>query len=387
MKPRSPGFTAGRLTQARESAGLTKAELAGLVGVTSAAIGQYEAGERTPGPDILERLSNQVGQPLAFFMRPAPPTRSGVVFYRSFQAAARVARLKAQARMTFLWDAMDYFSSLIELPAVDMPKVGSLPWHPREITDQMIESAALIARQHWNLGDAPAPNIVWLLEGSGAVVMRLDLGSDKLEALSEWRDEDGRPYVILNSLKRNAFRSRADVAHELGHLLLHRHVTQEQLDDKETFKLIEEQAWQFAQNFLLPDTAFMRDVYSLNLDALRTLKPKWKVSIAFMLHRIYSLGVLSSDKYTNYRKYLAQRGWLKTEPFDIETEPEQPLLLKQMVEFMSERKIHSPDQLLTGLAFNPELLEELTQVDQGFFQLGHPRYPMNVKFSPKRRVG
>jgi Zn-dependent peptidase ImmA (M78 family)/transcriptional regulator with XRE-family HTH domain len=386
MKPRSPGFTPGRLTQARESAGLSKADLAAKLGVSAALIGMYESGSRTPGPDLLEAISVHCHQPIAFFTRPEPPTRSGTVFYRSLQAATRVARLRAQARMTLLWDAIDYFSSLITLPPVNMPQVGSMPDRPEEITDQMIEAAAATARQHWKLGDAPVPNLVWLLEGSGAIVMRLDLGSDHLEALSEWRHEDGRPYLILNSMKKNGFRSRADAAHELGHLLLHKKCTQKQVDNKEIFNMVEEQAWKFAQAFLLPESSFVKDVHSFSLDAFRMLKPKWRVSIAFMLQRLYKLEIMTDDRYVNSRKYLAQRGWLKTEPYDIETEPERPLLLRQAVEYMNDNGIHSRDQILSGLAFNPGLLEELMQVDRGTFQANTPKFRMNLKF-PSGQTG
>lgn len=383
MKPRTPGFTPRRLTLAREAAGLSKVELANLVNVTAAAIGQYENGSRTPGPDVVQAISTHLGHPIPFFLRPDPPQRTGPVFYRSLQSTEKPARDMAQAKMVFLWIAVDYFRALITLPPVNLPAIGKMPSNPHHITDSMIDAVVEISRQHWSMGDQPAPNIVWLLEQSGVVVARLDLATDKLEALSEWREDEGRPYIILNSTKRNAFRSRADIAHELGHLLLHRWVTLEHLEDRTTFKKLEEQAWRFAQGFLLPEAAFLSDVYSLSLDTLRALKPKWRVSIAFMLQRIYRLDILTQDKYVNYRKYLAQRGWLRTEPYDAETLPEQPLLLAQLVDFLKEHGIHSTEQIMSGLDFNPIDLEEFMQVETGYFSL----FSGNIQFTSKRRVG
>ena len=274
---------------------------------------------------------------------------------------------------------MDYIQDFVDLPSVAMPVVGNLPDKPEDITEAMIESVAVIARRHWNLGENPAPNLVWLLEESGAIVVRHDLGTDRLDAFSEWREADGRPYLMLNSIRRNAFRSRADVAHEIGHTLLHRHIDRIWLEDDDIFKLLEDQAWRFAQAFLLPEQAFLRDLSSLNLDAMRALKPKWKVSIAFMLHRIHRLGILNGDKYTNYRKYLAQRGWLKVEPYDLETEPERPLMLAQVLEFLIDQKVQTPDQISNGAGFNPELLEQLTHVQPGFFSLERRSRPWNLK--------
>ncbi|MPY67949.1 ImmA/IrrE family metallo-endopeptidase [Deinococcus sp. SDU3-2] len=379
MNARNPGFTAARLIQAREARGYSKSELARLLSLTPAAVSAYETGVRVPSPDTVDAIAHALEQPVAFFSRPAPRFGERKVFYRSFSAATRTARLRAQAKMSLLWDAVDYVQELVDLPPVVMPAVGELPGAPEEITQDMIEAAAVIARRHWKLGENPAPNLVWLLEESGAIVVRHDLGTDRLDAFSEWREADARPYFMLNSIRRNAFRSRADVAHEIGHVLLHRHVAPACLDDDDTFKLLEDQAWRFAQAFLLPEQAFLRDLSSLNLDALRALKPKWKVSIAFMLHRVHRLGILNDDKYTNYRKYLAQRGWLKVEPYDLETEPERPLLLAQVLEFLIEQKVQTPDQIASGVGFNAELLEQLTHVQPGFFSLERRSRPWNLK--------
>lgn len=378
-----PGFSGARLKQAREALGLSQTELAELVSLTSAAISSYESGSRTPSPDIVDQLASHLKQPPYFFTLPATRTERRVVFYRSYSTATRIARKRAQARMAFLWDALDHIQSFINLPAVNMPKIGDLPAHPERISDEMIEAAAAHARQHWNLGDQPVPNLVWLLEENGVIIVRHDLDTDRMEALSEWREEDGRPYIMLNTVRRNGFRSRADLAHELGHLLLHRYVTEDMLKNPTLFKMIEEQAWKFAQEFMLPQQAFLRDVYSLSLDALRALKPKWKVSIAFMLQRLRTTGIMDADKFTNARKYLAQRGWLKVEPYDAETEPEQPLLLRQALEFIVDQKVQRREQLALSIGMDPQLLEDLTMVQEGYFTNENRTRPFNLKFTPK----
>ena len=185
---------------------------------------------------------------------------------------------------------------------------------------------------------------------------------------------------MLNTLKQNAFRSRADIAHELGHLLLHRYVRREFLDDPLTFKLMEKQAWRFAQGFLLPEQPFLKDVYSLSLDTLLSLKPKWKVSVAFMLQRIFDLDIIGIEKYGNYRKYLAQRNWLRSEPYDAETKPEQPLMLWKMVEYLRDQRIQTPEQLISSMEMNPAYVEQLLQTPTGFFT------SPNIIFTPKQRV-
>ena len=58
-------FDPARLTQARFAAGLSKAKLANLVGVTPAAIGQYESQSSTPRRDLLPLLARELHVPVS----------------------------------------------------------------------------------------------------------------------------------------------------------------------------------------------------------------------------------------------------------------------------------------------------------------------------------
>jgi len=53
----SSRFEPARLTQARVRLGVSKTDLAGAVGVSAAAVGQYEAGVNSPRPEVLDRLA------------------------------------------------------------------------------------------------------------------------------------------------------------------------------------------------------------------------------------------------------------------------------------------------------------------------------------------
>ena len=71
-----------------------------------------------------------------------------------------------------------------------------------------VEAAALSLRRHWGIGLGPISNVVALGENHGAVVVRLDMDSEKLDAFSRWNDLDNKPYVILGTNKGAAARSR-----------------------------------------------------------------------------------------------------------------------------------------------------------------------------------
>lgn len=384
MKQRQLGFSPGRLTLARELRGWTQRELAVQSGHSDASVSQYESGARTPQDmTVIQGLAAVLGQPVEFFTLRDPPVVTDLVFYRSRRAPERHARLKALAYLTLTWETVDFLQQYASLPPVNLPKVGQFPDDPFEITSSMIQAAAVASRQHWNMADRPAPNIVWLLEAAGVVVSSIDLGTEKLDSLSVWRSAEPRPYIILNPTKRNAFRARFDVAHELGHLLLHQFVPQRTFDDPAAFNLMEAQATEFAEAFLLPAESFLKDLHILSLESFIGLKPKWKVTVAFMLERILHLNIITPDKYSNYRKYLAGKKWLSYEPLDAETPPEKPMMMQEFLDFLSAHQLQTPDQILQGLGVQSEVLEKITQAAPGFFT----SRPTNIKFTPKQKVG
>src|SRR5688572_17826312 len=81
-------FDPSRLIQARQLSRLTKTDLHRAVGVSAAAIGQYERGEATPRVDTLISLSKALNVPPNFFALGRPRARLDV-------AQASFRRLRA----------------------------------------------------------------------------------------------------------------------------------------------------------------------------------------------------------------------------------------------------------------------------------------------------
>jgi Zn-dependent peptidase ImmA (M78 family) len=91
---------------------------------------------------------------------------------------------------------------------------------PPESPDYRPADAAIALRTHWGIGQRPIGNMVHLLESFGIRVFSLAERATQVDAYSLWLR--GLPFVFLNTLK-TAEHSRMDAAHELGHLVLHRH--------------------------------------------------------------------------------------------------------------------------------------------------------------------
>ena len=147
-----------------------------------------------------------------------------------------MARKRAKHKFSWLKTISDYLQEFIEFPAVNFSE-GIFPDDPLKITPTMIESAASNLRKHWGLKDRPISNVIHLLENNGAVVTRMRLDAHTLDAFSCWRKDQQRPYFVLGADKNVAARSRLDAAHELGHIILHRHIDQHKIKNTTMFSL------------------------------------------------------------------------------------------------------------------------------------------------------
>jgi Zn-dependent peptidase ImmA (M78 family)/transcriptional regulator with XRE-family HTH domain len=367
VKPGTPGFVGSRLREAREVRGLTAVTLAEIVEISPQAISQYEAGKSTPSPEVLHLLASAVNLPEHFFMRPQRPTEGGAVFYRSMSSATKGARARAERRFEWLQDIVRYLTEFVTFPDSNFPRLD-IPGDPLLLSDAEIEDAADEVRRYWGMHDGPIANMVLLLENQGAIVARDNLGADALDSLSEFVSEEGRPYIIVGTDKGSAVRWRFDLAHELGHVVLHGGLSPDQLLRPEYHKRIEEQAHRFASAFLLPLAPFGEDLFSANLDVLRSLKLKWRVSIGMMVTRARQCDLISEETARRLWINLSRRGWRRVEPYDREMEPEMPRLLRRSIELVLDEGVQTADDLLVNLALPGADVESLSCLPAGYLR-------------------
>ena len=364
MRPGTPGFEGGRLREAREARGFTAALLAELVGVSPQAVSKWEHGETSPSPNTLEEVSEKLRLPLTYFTQPVGAEADETVFFRSMSAATKRARTRASRKLEWLEEMGSYLGEHVTFPEVNLPDLR-LPGDPLMISDDDVENAAEDARRFWRMSDAPIGNTVRLVENQGAIVARHVLEADSLDSLSTMSARAKRPFIIVGTDKGTAARWRFDVAHELGHLLLHRDVEQKTLRSSPLFKRVEEQAHRFAAAFLVPLDAFRDDLFALSLDAMRAMKPKWKVSIAMMIVRARHAGLLNEESERRLWIGMGRRGWRRSEPYD-DMPPEEPRLLSRAIELALESGELTTDDLVAGLRLSASDIEGLAGLTPGF---------------------
>ncbi|HEX9896143.1 MAG TPA: ImmA/IrrE family metallo-endopeptidase [Dehalococcoidales bacterium] len=377
MKSGTPNFVGARLKEAREARGINATSLAEILGITRSAVSLYENGNASPQPEMMEKIAEKLNLPISFFLKPTQEIQmDNPIFYRSMSSATKMARIRAERWFYWLhYKVVPYVREYVTLPKVTIPQVRVPDFHT--LSGEDIEIIANNIRHQWGLGDSPVSNMTLLLENNGVIISRIELCADTLDAFSVWCPDDGTPYIILNSDKHSAARSRLDIAHEFAHLVLHSKLNRKQINNSNDFKLIEEQAFRFASAFLVPGATFSRDLYSPSLDAIRTLKAKWLVSIGMMIKRASDLNLISEEQtqrmWINYNR----RGWRREEPMDRTMQIETPRLIKKALQLINSEKVQMPEQILTTIGLSPNDIEMIANLNPGYFN--EPVESINLK--------
>ena len=355
-------FIGARLLEAREARGMSMAELASMVEVSRSAISLYEKSQATPQVKVLKSLANALNVPPHFFLTKKPETSQDTLFYRSLRGVPKADRNKAERKYEWLKSITAYLRGFVRFPPPNLPSVD-LPHKLHSIDSDLVEEAATQTRRHWGLGDGPISDVMLLLENNGVFVSKSVFDTLKMDGYSALDRYSKTPYIIIAYDKSSAVRSRFDLAHELGHLILHQHLPSQTVRNPKNLRLIESQAYEFAAAFLLPEQTFAADVQMVTLDALLSLKHRWGVSIGAMLRRIGDLGWIT--EYDNKRLWinLSRRGWRTKEPWDDVLEPERPRLLRKAVELLIERNVKEPREIVAGICLARADICELAGLD------------------------
>lgn len=361
-------FNGNRLKSARQYRGLTVEELSQQINVSKQTISQYENGviENVPFEKVLA-LSTELKFPYHYFIQKSNSSvRTGSTYFRSLMKTSKKYRTAQVVKMEHLAEIFAFLNEYLDFPSLNLPDwIGSI---------ESPTKAAYTLRDFWNLGNRPIENLIRVVEQNGILVTTFATDTDDIDAFSQFVELDGTNiYLIaLSSNKESAARINFDIAHELGHIILHEWSEDEDTISREAFKNKEKEANEFAAAFLLPEIEFTKEV-SLdpqNLDYYIQLKRKWKVSIAAMLYRSCSLGIITQNQYQYMIRIMQNKEWKKSEPLDNVIKAPKPSLLSDAIDVLLVNKVFTPQELVEeldnmGLAMDPSELEILLNLNQG----------------------
>ncbi len=197
MKVGTPGFIGSRLTEARKARGLNGTGLAEIVGVTPQSISQYEHDKQNPSPEMLSVIAAKLNMPLSYFTLKQRADDTNPIFWRGRSTATQAARSRAEIRLIWIRQILDYLAGFFELPVLDLPKID-VPKDFREIDNDFLETAAAAVRNHWRIGSGPMPDLLLEMENNGIVISRIHVGVEKLDAFTQWSSDYHIPFVVLS---------------------------------------------------------------------------------------------------------------------------------------------------------------------------------------------
>lgn len=360
------GLVPGRLRTARQLRRMTGSALAEAVNAAPTTVTAWEKGRREPEPHTLRRLAQVLRVPIRYLVsgEDVGPVDTTDIFFRKLRRTTTADRDQARALAAAVDQVRDMLQRYVEVPR---PRVPQRPLAGgADDPDDSISAptqAAAECRRAWKMGVGPIPNMVDLLEYHGICVSVLagDL-AEEIDAFSYWRD--GWAHVVLNPAKKDAYRSRFDAAHELGHLVMHSRGAEG------TEAEIETQANEFASAFLMPGESWAAEApRSTNPMHYLEWKPRWKVSVAAMLYRSYRLGVLDEGRYKSAMVRYSQLGWRTGEPGMVEVPHERPRMVTAILETLAEHQIDA-DTLREEIGLPPDLMEMVLGATRGSANVG-----------------
>ena len=357
-------FVPERIREAREAKAYSSEEFAELLGVTRQALAQYEGGQIAPRPEIMSKIIGETGQPVSFFTthkREVPPNM-GVPFWRSLKRTDTVYRNRTVRRLEWALEITRYIERFVNLPKVNLPAVEfDVEW-PEDRWVDAVERAAMEVRKAWSLGAEPIEHFERHIEANGIVLVQDEVLTDDMDAVSRW--QAGRPFILYAKETISAVRIKYNLAHELGHVVLHAGV---EVNSK-NLPLIEKQADRFAGALLLPQATFAREALRTSLNHFLFLKNRWKVSIAAMVYRARDLGILSENQYRYIWRQMNAQNIRRKEPLDGIVPTPQPNLLREALQMLLDNGVQSTTDIQEALALNSDDIAALTSVETTIFK-------------------
>ncbi|QIT19046.1 helix-turn-helix domain-containing protein [Acinetobacter pittii] len=332
--------------------GLSLEDVAIKVEKSKQYIHKLETGLSYPTDDLLKSLCNLFNVKEEFFYQVHSPLQEDQIHFRSLKTSRQFAKQIVIARAEQLNRLIRFIETNVNLPeyAISAEEIDHTL-----LTGDQIEKIADNFRQNFNLGLAPIPNLTEFCEDIGIIITDFDSVSAEVDALSLVCQ---RPIIVRNTSKESVCRQRFDIAHEVGHMVLHNGVTTGDT-------LTESQAHRFASSLLLPQSMLRTNFHILfkggrfDWKKMSEFKKIWGISKAAILYRAKQLNLINENQYKTGIIHLRVSGEAKQEIEDLDMALETPSLLQDAINIMLDDGI-STEEIADKLKISIQLLEKLT---------------------------
>lgn len=302
------------VTLARESRGLTQSELAEELGVSQGKVSKIEQDLLGVTDQMLGQLSTCLGYPENFFYLTDSTCAHAINLHRKRAALPKRTLCKIDAHLNIRRIHLRRLLDEIEITGVE------LPTYSVDENNSPYEIARKV-RALWGVPSGPIESMTKLIESAGCVITHCDFESQFIDGVSS-RCNDLPPVIFVNK-DIPGDRLRFTLAHELGHLIMHSTPNPN----------MEDEADQFASEFLMPQKDIICDLQVISLSRLAELKLRWKVSMAALLVRAGKIGTVAPRQSQYLWMQFSKAGYRTREPLPLDVPREPPRLLKLIIEY------------------------------------------------------
>jgi len=304
------------LSIVRDAKGWSQATLSAEAGLSQGYISKVESGKVDLRGESLEAVAQALNCPVSLLTRNKPGETLTPVHNRR-----RVSGLSVGSRKRI--DAFAHLTRISVSGAIYNLEFRGERSLKRAAPEHEPPSAAEELRRSWAVPAGPIGNVTSLVESAGIIVVQRPFGTTHQDAVSSWPDDPRASPLIVVNTGLSPDRLRFTLAHELGHLVMHRVPTD----------TAEQEANAFASAFLAPEANIRPDLHGLtgrDFGRLLSLKEKWGLSVAALIRRALDLEVIDDKVYRGMNIELSRLGWRRSEPGHVPAE--QPRLLSKAIE-------------------------------------------------------
>ena len=285
-----------QLTLAREYRGLTQTELSKAVtGLSQSNLSKFEKGLGGLSDELLGKIFDTLNFPKEFFAKKINIDLE-IANYRKKSSISKTLLQDFETSCKFIGYLIDEMADSVDYPDFSLVTLDlEEGYTPEE------------ARKNFRIApDEPIHDIFKVIENKGIIIYELNT-DEKFDGISFFTPK-GFAVIVINKRFTND-RKRFTLAHELGHLVMH---------CSADFPIPigrnkEQEANDFASEFLMPKSAIIKSLGNLKVSALSALKNYWLVSKAAIVRRAYSLGAIDKDRYQFLNIELSRSGEKKKE--------------------------------------------------------------------------
>lgn len=310
-------FNADLLKIARQSRGLSQSALAEKSGVSQAHISKWENALVQPIESSFAKIATALDFPISFFYETDRVFGLPVSFHPAYRKRASVGKQGIERLEAEMNIHLFHFRRLLR--SVDL--TAEIPFPQIEVEDSEggVESVADLVRRIWLVPTGPIRNLTSYAERSGCLVIPSDFGGEAVDGLTI-RTPDLPPCIFINR-NQPADRQRFTLAHEIGHLVMHRLPSRD----------MENEANTFAAQLLMPAEDIRPSLSGeLTIQKLAAMKPIWRVSMAAILFRSKAMRLLTENQSQYLWRQMSQYGYRRREPAELDFAPETPSVVSEL---------------------------------------------------------